>query len=290
MHRASENTPGTPSATSREQATCTAVGASHSGQSTCSSGSGGAPESMATGLIVRRSAALAKAPRPGIGAWQARRVGEAVRGSRNGRQHPADAQAASLGGGGRPWGLCSRAASPPGSGLVGVALEPLEGLAALLPRLGRLALALDRRLLVVGPPLHLLEDAVLQHLLLELLQRGLDLIVEDLDLHSAPSQVSGRSKGADRLGIVDDVHLHEPFRPLRHGAGDRPEGFARFLDDLARVVDDAPAPVRLPRVRERYDLHRGLAPVIGHSPPGNDLPPLTTPPETRKRAPEIVVW
>ena len=32
-------------------------------------------------------------------------------------------------------------------------------------------------------PLHLLKEAVLQHLLLELLESSLDLVVEDLDLH-----------------------------------------------------------------------------------------------------------
>src|SRR5262249_38968747 len=70
--------------------------------------------------------------------------------------------------------------------LVGLVLElPLHGLAPLLTRLRRLALSLDRRLLVVNPPLHLLKEAVLQHQLLELLQGGLDLIVEDVDLHGS---------------------------------------------------------------------------------------------------------
>src|SRR5262245_21073032 len=48
---------------------------------------------------------------------------------------------------------------------------------------GLLALALDRRLLVVSAPLHLLEQSVLLHLLLERLERGVDLIVDHLDSH-----------------------------------------------------------------------------------------------------------
>src|SRR5262249_61151202 len=68
--------------------------------------------------------------------------------------------------------------------LVGVVLKhALHRLAPLLPRLSRLALPLDRRLLVVSASLHFLKEAVLQHLLLELLEGSLDLVVEDLDLH-----------------------------------------------------------------------------------------------------------
>ena len=58
---------------------------------------------------------------------------------------------------------------------------PGGGLPSLPSGLGLLALALHGRLFVVGPPLHFLERSVLQHLPLEGLQRGLDLIVEDLD-------------------------------------------------------------------------------------------------------------
>src|SRR5438128_4752155 len=137
----------------------------------------------------------------------------------------------------------------------------LECPAPLLPRLRLLPLPLDRRLLVVGAPFHLLKEAVLLHLLLERLQRGLDLVVDDLDPHSAAPQVRGRSIAAHRLGAINDVHLHEPLRPLRHGAGDRRKGLVRLLDDLARVVDDPPTPVRIHRSRPCDDLHLGLAPT-----------------------------
>src|SRR5436190_2237591 len=123
----------------------------------------------------------------------------------------------------------------------------LECPAPLLPRLRLLPLPLDRRLLVVGAPFHLLKEAVLLHQLLERLQRGLDLVVDDLDPHSAAPEVRGRSIAAHRLGATNDVHLHEPLRPLRYGAGDRRKGLVRLLDDLARVVDDAPTPVSMHR-------------------------------------------
>src|SRR3989441_7038028 len=74
----------------------------------------------------------------------------------------------------------------------------LECPAPLLPRLRLLSLPLDRRLLVVGAPFHLLKEAVLLHLLLERLQRRLDLVVDDLDPHSAAPQVRGRSIAAYR--------------------------------------------------------------------------------------------
>src|SRR5690242_16937468 len=65
-----------------------------------------------------------------------------------------------------------------------VLLRALHRLAALLPRLSRLPFSFDGWLLVVSSALHLLKEAVLQHLLLELLEGGLDLVVEDLDLHA----------------------------------------------------------------------------------------------------------
>src|SRR5262245_18638760 len=55
-----------------------------------------------------------------------------------------------------------------------------------LPRLCLLPLALHRRLLVARAVLHLLEQALLQHLLPESFQRGLDLIVHHLDPHGSP--------------------------------------------------------------------------------------------------------
>src|SRR2546428_363343 len=139
----------------------------------------------------------------------------------------------------------------------------LERPPPLLPCLRLLTLSLDRRLLVVGAPLHLLEEAIFLHLFLERLQRGLDLVVDDLDPHSAAPKVRGRSIAAHRFRAVHNVHLDEPLRALRDRAGDRREDLVRLLDDLACVVDDPPAPVGIRRGRERDDLHVGLAPTTG---------------------------
>src|SRR3989449_6212406 len=139
----------------------------------------------------------------------------------------------------------------------------LERPPPLLPCLRLLALSLDRRLLVVGAALPFLEEAIFLHLLLERLQRGLDLVVDDLDPHSAAPKVRGRSIAAHRFRAVPNVHLDEPLRALRDRAGDRREDLVRLLDDLACVVDDPPAPVRIRRGRERDDLHVGLAPTTG---------------------------
>src|SRR5438093_4901614 len=73
-------------------------------------------------------------------------------------------------------------AGPARGGLV-LGLRPLHRLPPLLSRLGLLALPLDGWLLVVGPLLHLLEKAVLQHALLQGLQGRLDLVVVDLHSH-----------------------------------------------------------------------------------------------------------
>src|SRR5262249_46433715 len=69
----------------------------------------------------------------------------------------------------------------------------LESLSPLLASLSCLTLPLHRRLLIVLAPLHLLKEAVLQHLLLELLQGSLDLVVEDDDLHSGHPEVPRRA-------------------------------------------------------------------------------------------------
>src|SRR5215470_18432889 len=62
-----------------------------------------------------------------------------------------------------------------GGDLVRLVLEQaFESLPPLLAGLSRLALPLDRRLLVVRAPLHLLKETVLEHLLLQLFQGGLD--------------------------------------------------------------------------------------------------------------------
>ena len=47
-----------------------------------------------------------------------------------------------------------------------------------------------------------------------------------------------------RNRVVDPVHLRESLRPVLDGTGDGSERLARLLDDLARVVNDAPAPAR----------------------------------------------
>jgi len=56
-----------------------------------------------------------------------------------------------------------------------------QGAAALLARRRRLALPLDRRLLVMGATLHLLKRALFQHELLQLFERGVHLVVDDID-------------------------------------------------------------------------------------------------------------
>jgi len=67
-------------------------------------------------------------------------------------------------------------------------------------------------LLVVRAPLHLPKEAVLEHLLLELLQGGLDLVVEDDDFHSGRPEMPRRSTvGLVRDRVVDDIHLPEPL-------------------------------------------------------------------------------
>src|SRR5687767_15295642 len=82
-----------------------------------------------------------------------------------------------------------RSPVPPGPSVVVPRTGPLEGAAPLLARQGLLPLPLHGGLLVVRPPLHLLEGAVLLHLLLERLQGLLDLVVDDRDLHAgAPAR------------------------------------------------------------------------------------------------------
>src|SRR6185295_15959524 len=66
--------------------------------------------------------------------------------------------------------------------------RPLQRAPALLAGLRLLALALDRGLLVVHAPLHLLIETALDHDLLERLQRGFDLVVHDFDLRSSQAR------------------------------------------------------------------------------------------------------
>jgi hypothetical protein len=62
--------------------------------------------------------------------------------------------------------------------------------------LSPLALPFHRGLLVIDSSLHLLEDARLQHLLLESLESGLDLIAEDLDAYRLDRPASSGSPSA----------------------------------------------------------------------------------------------
>src|SRR5262245_32006089 len=80
--------------------------------------------------------------------------------------------------------------------LVRISLGPLERLEPLLPRRRLLPLALDRRLLVVLAALHVLEQALLHHLLLEGLESGLDLVVYHVDLQRPGSSNAESDLGA----------------------------------------------------------------------------------------------
>src|SRR5438309_11949745 len=78
--------------------------------------------------------------------------------------------------------------------LVMVAFGPPHRLASLLAGGGLLSLPLDRRLVVGHAPLHLLEQAVLLHLLFQRLEGRLDLIVDDEDLGGDDHQAEKRSR------------------------------------------------------------------------------------------------
>src|SRR5438046_7905544 len=78
--------------------------------------------------------------------------------------------------------------------LVMVAFGPPHRLASLLAGGGLLSLPLDRRLVVGHAPLHLLEQAVLLHLLFQRLEGRLDLIVDDDDLGGDDHQADNRSR------------------------------------------------------------------------------------------------
>src|SRR4029450_11880107 len=77
-----------------------------------------------------------------------------------------------------------------------------------------------------------------------------------------------RAMGRHRHAAVDQVHLAQTLRSLGEGRGDRRELLMRFFDLLPRVADDAPAPGRVPRGRQRDDLHGAVLPA----------PPATTAP------------
>jgi len=78
--------------------------------------------------------------------------------------------------------------------------RPLEGSPPLLASLRLLPLALDRRLLVVRSPLHLLEESPLEHHLLEGLQGGFDLVVRNLDLRPGQTRHRPRKCEVERYG------------------------------------------------------------------------------------------
>src|SRR5256885_7113885 len=78
--------------------------------------------------------------------------------------------------------------------LVMVAFGPPHRLASLLAGGGLLSLPLDRRLVVGHAPLHLLEQAILLHLLFQRLEGRLDLIVDDDDLGGDDHQADNRSR------------------------------------------------------------------------------------------------
>ena len=71
--------------------------------------------------------------------------------------------------------------------LIATERDPLHRLAKFLSGQGLLPLSLDGGFLVVLPPLHLLEQAILEHQLFERLERWLDLIVTYVDLHGSNS-------------------------------------------------------------------------------------------------------
>src|SRR2546426_6555572 len=76
--------------------------------------------------------------------------------------------------------------------LVMVAFGPPHRLASLLAGGGLLSLPLDRWLVVGHAPLHLLEQAVLLHLLFQRLEGRLDLIVDDDDLGGGDHHADNR--------------------------------------------------------------------------------------------------
>src|SRR4249920_1255924 len=112
--------------------------------------------------------------------------------------------------------------------LLVVAAGPSRRAAALLARQGLLAFAFHGGLLVVRAPLHLLEDAVLEHLLLERLQGGLDLVVEHLDLHRwitrLPAALSTTGPGPHRRpGAGADRPWRRGAPTARPGSAGRPD-------------------------------------------------------------------
>src|SRR5262245_22457142 len=120
-------------------------------------------------------------------------------------------------------------------GLRGV--RAAHGLAALLARERLLALALHRGLLVEGAALHFLEGAVLQHLLLECLQRRLDLVADDVD-------------AAGRAGAAAFARIP----PFQHQRSRREVHWVRGGSDLStifiavrRLVPSASAAAMVPK-------------------------------------------
>src|SRR6266852_6494923 len=76
--------------------------------------------------------------------------------------------------------------------LLTVAFHSSHRLAPLLSGRGLFPLPLDGRLVVGDTPLHLLEQAILEHLLFQGLQGRFDLIVDDNDLRRGDDPAHGR--------------------------------------------------------------------------------------------------
>src|SRR5262245_39908595 len=95
-----------------------------------------------------------------------------------------------------------------------------QGAAALLARRGGLALPLDRRLLVVGAPLHLLKRALFQHELLQLFERGVHLVVDDVDARHQSIRLAnvGRMPSIPALAACARAAFRGRYPPPLRGA------------------------------------------------------------------------
>src|SRR5919109_1307969 len=137
-----------------------------------------------------------------------------------------------------------------------------------LPRLSLLALALHGWLLIESAALHLLENAFLHHMLLEGLERQIELIAGDFDSgrrdharHGCPPRDAGSLTMRDSpprsgcFGAVNHVQRHEMRAAVCDGRRDRTEYVGRLLDDFAGIVHDAPAPAALAWRGNGSNLH-----------------------------------
>src|SRR6185436_5585509 len=104
-----------------------------------------------------------------------------------------------------------------------------------------LALALDRGLLVEGAALHLLEGAVLQHLLLQRLECGLDLVADDVDAAGD----ARRPALAVALTWFTPLHHHQRSRREVHWVRGGSERSTTFIA-VRRLVPSASAAAMVP--------------------------------------------